>query len=75
MHSHGTYLGTNGPSSGDTGHALTKKSVRFLFRTNGNDRGKVYPYGKPFDNSSLFQQRRFDDMSKRRFSYDYVNFK
>ncbi|MDV7697440.1 DUF6443 domain-containing protein [Chryseobacterium soli] len=73
MHSHGSPLGTNGPSSGDTAHTLTKDATRFLFRTNGNERGKVYPYGQTFDNSNLFQQRRFGDMSKR-FSY-YSDFK
>ena len=75
MHSHGHELGTNGPSSGDKAHALTNSATRFLFRTNGNDIGKVYPYGKDFDNSGLFKQRRYDDMSKRRFSWDYINFK
>ncbi|WP_317125836.1 RHS repeat-associated core domain-containing protein, partial [Chryseobacterium elymi] len=75
MHSHGTYLGTNGPSSGDTGHALTNSAVRFLFRTNGNDRGKVYPYGKSFDNNNLFRQRRYDDMKQKKFSNDLINFK
>jgi hypothetical protein len=75
MHSHGHEDGTNGPSSGDKAHALTKSNTRFLFRTNGNDIGKVYPYGKDFKNSSLFKQRRYDDMSKNRFSWDYTNFK
>jgi len=75
MHSHGAYLGTSGPSSGDTEHALTKSAARFLFRTNGNDRGKVYPYGKSSDNNYIFRQRRFDDMKERRFSDDYINFK
>ncbi|WP_306666581.1 RHS repeat-associated core domain-containing protein, partial [Chryseobacterium sp. OSA05B] len=74
MHSHGTYLGTNGPSSGDTGHALTNSTTRFLFRTNGNDRGKVYPYGKETINSSLFKQRSYENMGKK-LSNNYANFK
>ncbi|WP_317168536.1 JAB-like toxin 1 domain-containing protein [Chryseobacterium sp. LAM-KRS1] len=65
MHSHGSKWGTNGPSSGDLEHALSKKVIRFLFRTNGNEMGKVYPYGKPFDNSSLFKQRNFGDMNNK----------
>ncbi len=78
MHSHGHKLGTDGPSrgaSGDMGHKLTESTVRFLFRTNGNERGRVYPYGKETINSSLFRQKRYDDMSERRFSYNYDNFK
>ena len=78
MHSHGHELGTDGPSRGahgDMGHTLTESTVRFLFRTNGNNRGRVYPYGKDFDNSSLFRQKRYDNMSERKFSYNYINFK
>jgi len=75
IHSHRSLLGTNGPSLGDTGHALTNSATRFLFRTNGNERGKVYPYGKETINSSLFKQRNYGDMSKKKLSDNYVNFK
>lgn len=75
MHSHGIYLGTDGPSSGDTSHALSKSVIRYLFRTNGNERGRVYPYGKETINSSLFNQRRYDDMKQKKFSDNRFNFK
>ena len=75
MHSHGSTYGTDGPSLGDKAHVLSGTTSRFLFRTNGNNRGKVYPYGKSYDNNYIFRQRRFDDMSERKFSDDYINFK
>lgn len=74
MHSHGTSYGTDGPSLGDKEHVLSGTTTRFLFRTNGNERGKIYPYGKTTITSSLFKQRNFGDMNKSRFSY-YDDFK
>jgi uncharacterized protein RhaS with RHS repeats len=74
MHSHGSPYGTDGPSLVDKAHVLSGTITRFLFRTNGIERGKIYPYGNTTITNSLFKQRNFGDMNKSRFSY-YDDFK